>query len=279
VDEHDEIAAYGIRIGGLGMDSAPVPVAPTGWPAWEVVQRVDGTNDAPGTSIWPDEARIGMPGTGEFRLDRCAQRITSHTFERWPPGSLLHPGLASAAAVVALWMGRAAFHAAAVVIDGGAWALLGAQGAGKSTTAAHLADLGCPLLTDDLLVVDGETAFSGPAAIDLRPDAGPLLGGVSIGRVGLRERWRRPETIRALEAPLAGWVGLCWSAGLLSITEPGPTERVGILAEHAGLPLESAHLLNLADRPMLHVSRPPALDDAGSCAVALLEAVRTMAHI
>ncbi len=49
--------------------------------------------------------------------------------------------------------GVLALHASAVIIDGRAVALVGASGAGKSTTAAAFARAGMPVLADDVLAV------------------------------------------------------------------------------------------------------------------------------
>ena len=50
--------------------------------------------------------------------------------------------------------GKLVFHASAVQIDGGAVAILGESGRGKSTLAASFAASGSPFLTDDGLVVE-----------------------------------------------------------------------------------------------------------------------------
>jgi energy-coupling factor transporter ATP-binding protein EcfA2 len=48
--------------------------------------------------------------------------------------------------------GRSCLHASCVLINGEAIAIAGHQGAGKSTTAGMLNELGCPAITDDILV-------------------------------------------------------------------------------------------------------------------------------
>ena len=251
--------AYGLRIAGLDV----VPDgrrAPDAWPLWTMTQTTGAGDETPGMSIWDSTARIGVPGAGEFRLDRERRLIALHATTGWSGEALLHPGLSPAAAVIARWMGRSSLHAAAVVVDGLAWGLLGTRGGGKSTTAALLADLGCPLLTDDLLVVKGETCFAGPATVDLRADAAAHLGGRALGKLGSRERWRKSLPPSPLEAPLAGWVALEWSDGAVEVRPIDVGERIEVLGRHAALPIGGEHLLQLADRPMVRFARPHAPD-------------------
>lgn len=62
--------------------------------------------------------------------------------------------------VVLRMRGLTCLHASAVVVGGCAIALVGASGAGKSTTAAAFAHLGYPVLTDDVLALtDGGDCF------------------------------------------------------------------------------------------------------------------------
>ena len=206
-----DLAAYGVAFADLGGPDSPKP--PPTWPRWTVSQEIGPADDSPGMDVWDDQARIGMPTVGEFRLDRVVRRIVLHVRDPWPPEVVLHPGLAPAASVVAHWMGRASLHAAAVLIDGRVWGLLGEKSAGKSTMAAHLVRLGCGMVTDDLLVVDGIVGFAGPGAVDLRGDVGPALGGQPLGVIGTRERWRTALQVDTLSAPLGGWVELGWTEG------------------------------------------------------------------
>jgi hypothetical protein len=123
--------------------------------------------------------------TADFEIDRDAGLIVSHL----APDA--HEGLApillggSVLAYLSAGPGRLVLHAGAVEIDGRAVALVGASGAGKSTTVAHLCLAGTPLLTDDTLVVClGEGARRRPVAqrgsrtIRLRPGARRRLAGL-----------------------------------------------------------------------------------------------------
>ena len=66
-------------------------------------------------------------------------------------------------------------HATSVVVNGQAIAIMGDSGYGKSTLAAALIRKGCPLLTDDVLVLEllgnGVQAYPSLARLKLRPDS------------------------------------------------------------------------------------------------------------
>lgn len=74
--------------------------------------------------------------------------------------------------------GRVTLHGSAVSIDGTALAFLGPQGGGKSTTAAALAAIGCPVLSDDI-VAFGDDLLVQPAypQLNLWPDSVAALYG------------------------------------------------------------------------------------------------------
>lgn len=267
------VAAYGLRIAGLESAGEASRPAPESWPDWKVSQVVDRTDDRPGMSIWDATARIGIPGTGAWHIERGQRRIELRTRAPWSEEALLHPGLSPAAAVVAHWMNRSVVHAAAVVRDGRAWGIMGNRGSGKSTTAALLAELGFQLLTDDLLVVAGETGFAGPGAVDLRTDAARHLGGRPLGRLGGRERWRKAFPLGPLEAPVEGWVVLEPTGGAQRCDALPPAERLAVLSRHCSLPQYGRQLLLLADRPMLRFDlgsrRAGALAQVGGLAAAI----------
>ena len=264
-----DLAAYGVAFADLGSPNSLEPLP--SWPRWAVSQQVGPADDSPGLDVWADRARIGMPRVGEFRLDQEARQIVLHVRDPWPAEAILHPGLAPAASIVAHWMGRAAIHAAAVLIGGRVWGLLAEKGAGKSTMAAHLVRLGCGMVTDDLLVVDGMVGFAGPGAVDLRGDVGPGLGATPLGVIGTRERWRAALEIGALSAPLGGWVELGWTEGATASEEVGALGRLAALDRGAILPPEGAQLLRLADVPMSRFNRRYAADQARADAARLLE--------
>lgn len=67
--------------------------------------------------------------------------------------------------------GQEPLHATAVLTDWGAVAFMGESGFGKSTLGALMVEAGCPLVTDDMLVLtgsgDGFAAFPGPPRLKL----------------------------------------------------------------------------------------------------------------
>ena len=124
-------------------------------------------------------------------IDRHGGRALFEVPHPVRPDELVHPYLAPAAAVIGRWLGRESVHAGAIAVDGRALGVVGARGAGKSSTLAGWALDGGEVLCDDLLVLDGRTTFVGPRSIDLREDAAAQLGaGEPIGVTGARERWR-----------------------------------------------------------------------------------------
>lgn len=89
-------------------------------------------------------------------------------------------------------------HGSAVLVNGRAVAFLGSKGAGKSTMAAGLSALGCPLLTDDIVACHmdlGPQVFvaPGPPTLRLADDSAlisPGLFSMSPGYVnGKRRYW------------------------------------------------------------------------------------------
>jgi hypothetical protein len=264
--------AYGLAFDGLE-DAAGLLDPPVGWPSWSVEQRREGGRREAGVAVFDHEARIGLAGGGEIRLDRERRAITFATPEPLTPEAILHPGLSAPAAIASWWLGRTPLHASAVVLAGRAWAIVGERGSGKSTMAALLVRAGCGFLTDDLLVVDGDRAYAGPASIDLRADAGVELGAQALGRVGSRERWRRAAPVAVVEAPLAGMVVLAWAAGEPCLTAAPVPERMAALAAHSMLPLAPEGLLELLALPAIRLSRAPGLGDAARSAELLGDAL------
>ncbi len=158
--------AGGDEVAALWAGRKPIPLL--GVPdAAELVAEGDGTGyrlcwEGVGDFVLPGDGRIVCtrePG-GEGRWDR-----------------FLVAQVLPLAAVVA---GAEVLHASAVVLDGEVVGVVGASGAGKSTIAAQLVDLGAAFFTDDVLALTatGERvlAHPGPNLLRLEPDPGVLAG-------------------------------------------------------------------------------------------------------
>lgn len=111
--------------------------------------------------------------------------------------------------------GVLALHASAVVIDGEAWAFLGAGGAGKSSLAAAFARSGGTVLTDDVLAIRSSAgrwqAWPAYDHIRLWSDTPALPAGTADALPALSPTWeKRAFPIAASQqgrepVPFAGW--------------------------------------------------------------------------
>lgn len=174
---------------------------------------------------------------------------------------IVHPRLGMIAAVYAQWLpGRIAFHAGAFLAGGGAWAVVGQQGDGKSTMMAALALAGLPVLGDDTLVLERRRCLPGVRCVDLRPDAAERLAisdSLASVRRGGRERLFLDQPVR--DAPLAGWLFLRWGDELALRELPTP-ERIARIGHAQGWHrrgvTDPADLLDLAVLPAWELARP-----------------------
>ena len=268
--------AYGLALPGLEEVRDLLVPAPPDWPTLDVAQET-GLATAAEERVEEHRARLILRNGGEIEIERAGPRALFRVPVPLSPAALLHPYLAPVASVVALWRGRESLHAAAVVVDGAAWALLGERESGKSSTAAWLARAGFGVLCDDILVLDDGQALAGPRAIDLRAEpAARLEAGEELGLVGERERWRLRLDPVPPAVPLAGWVSLSWGERV-EVTSIPPAERIARLVAQRGLRVPApnpAVLVDLAALPAFELRRPR---DWGSLAEAsgrLLEALR-----
>jgi hypothetical protein len=260
---------YGFRLSGLSHDGSLLIDAPGAWPALEL-RRAPPNGDGPTSdSIAADRAHLVMR-SGWVELDRPTGVVTFRMAPRPPDRDLVHPYLAGPAAVAARWTGRDSFHAGAVVIGGGAWAVLGDKGNGKSTTLAWFALNGHPVLTDDLLVVDRDAGLAGPRCIDLRRESSERLGvGEPIGVVGERARWRFQLGDVPPRVPLRGFVTLAWDSALAFEPLRGVERLMALLPGRSVRrpPPHPAQLVDLSSLPVWRLRRPhrwDALADAGA---------------
>ncbi|MEA2828065.1 MAG: hypothetical protein QOG43_2504 [Actinomycetota bacterium] len=258
------LGAYGIGL--VGLDGARRLLGPVaeGGPDIVVERAAGGDLTLASEVIDEAHARCGLSGGGWVEMVSDAAEsptvtIRLHQPRAWDDEAVVHPFLASSAAVVSRWLGRVAFHAGAFVAGGGAVVILGDKGRGKSSTLGWLATQRVPVLTDDLVVVADGQVLVGPRCVDLRPDAAVALGvGENIGLVGARERWRFVLPECPEPAPLAGWVFPGW-ADEVSLVRIPARERVPRLFEHLALrlpPPDPALFLHLARLPAWEFRRP-----------------------
>src|SRR5215207_1935442 len=250
---------YGFRLVGVERARRLLIGAPAEWPELTLRTARATEREVPAADVvGPASATLPLHGSGWMEIERAGPRVTYHLPQAAAHEELVHPYLAPGAAVLARWLGREAFHAGAVVADGGAWAVLGDRESGKSSTLAWLALNGHPVLADDLVVLNGPDALAGPRCIDLRGDAAARFGaGEPLGVVGTRERWRLVLEPVPARVPLRGWIVLEWADAVAVEPVRGP-ERLLRLIPHRSVRLEppaAGALVELASLPLLAFRR------------------------
>jgi len=255
----DRLGAYGLCVHGVDVSPSELVQAPAHWPALELRVRVTATPRPELDYVDGDRASLVLRSGGSVVVDRTADLATFMLTARPSPSALVHPYLAAVAAVRAHWSGRDSFHAGGFVAGGGVWGLLGDKGAGKSSTLAAMSRAGVAVISDDVLILDGDNAFAGPRSIDLRGDAAQRLGiGRPLGVIGQRERWRLPLPTVDPELPFRGWVTLRWGPKVV-VDQVRGSNRLRELLRHRALrvpPPVPAALVELARRPLLALTRP-----------------------
>ncbi|HUF90889.1 MAG TPA: hypothetical protein VMR23_00835 [Candidatus Limnocylindria bacterium] len=152
---------------------------------------------APGAAPPPDDWQRQVPLAGggwylrwsnlvECLLSADARQIAYRPLPGGAAAAMETYLLGHVLSYVLLQHGEEPLHATAIVAGGGAVALMGDSGYGKSTLAAEFLRAGHRLLTDDLLVVRrdgaGFSAFPGPPRLKLFPPvAHALLGECASG--------------------------------------------------------------------------------------------------
>jgi hypothetical protein len=124
---------------------------------------------------------LRFPGLADFGVAAEGERIWCRPGPRLPPSTLHHLLLDQVLPLAIGRAGRLVLHASAVHVPGvGAVAFAGTTGRGKSSLAAALARRGCPVITDDCLVLDdgtaGPTAAPGYPGLRLWRDMARTLG-------------------------------------------------------------------------------------------------------
>jgi hypothetical protein len=127
---------------------------------------------------------LRVPSMADFVVSHDGRRVHCSPRRRLPPATLRHFLLDQVLPLALSRTSRLVLHASAVFVPGvGAVAFAGRAGRGKSTIAAALARDGCPLVTDDCLVVQPDPASGSPLAhsgypgVRLWGDAVEALGG------------------------------------------------------------------------------------------------------
>lgn len=117
-----------------------------------------------------DDVILAWPGAS-FRVG--AERVVVDARDQELASHLL---LTVVWSVVMSARGTEALHGSVVEHGGRAVAFLGPSGAGKSTACGMLIELGCRMVTDDLVLLDGAGAvMPGPPFLRLRDDPWSLL--------------------------------------------------------------------------------------------------------
>jgi hypothetical protein len=273
------VGAYGLRLEGVDARPLLVPADP-GWPSFHVRSQVAAPPWRDSDVVTDATADLRLQTGGEIVMERDPGLVVFRLERRLTDSELVHPYLAPVAAVAAHWFDRESFHAGAFVLDDATWGVIGEREAGKSTLLAGLALRGTPVLTDDMLIVDGDLPLPAPRSIDLRPSAAQHFGvGEPLGVVGARERWRLRLAPIAESAPLRGWVFLSWGDRVETSPLTAQT-RVARLGAQRGLrlaPRDPARLLDLAALPAWELRRPPEWDRLDSTIDALLDRVGSSA--
>lgn len=250
--------AWGVRFPGLAGPGMPFNDAPADWPKVAVEVRLHAKPEQ-AVEWGPDRARHPLRGGHQIEIRREPLAVDLVLARPTIPECVVAPHLTSAASTIALWSGRAAIHAGAFLHAGGVWALLGDKGHGKSSTLGWLATSGVPIVTDDLVVCDGDEVLAGPRCVDLRADAARHLdAGRDLGVVGTRERWRIDLPPCPPRTPLRGWIFLEWGAEV-AVERLRPIERLSRLAPHRAIAVpweDPVALLDLAARPAFVWHRP-----------------------
>jgi hypothetical protein len=273
--QRSSAGAYGFRLEGLDEAGALLVEAPDTWPLLSVLRVPHGDRPSLET-VTPDHACLWLPGGAWAELDRVAARAELRIPDDISDGALVHPYLAPVALVMARWLGREGFHGGGIVAGDGVWAVLGDKSAGKSTMLARLAQSGVPVVSDDVMLLDGLTVFAGPRSIDLRAEAARRLGaGEPLGRIGARERWRLALSPVPVELPLRGWITLEWGDAVALDPVRGAA-RMAALLPHRGVrmaPLDPMALVRLSTLPHLRFTRPREWDSLDAATDRLLVAI------
>ncbi len=211
------------------------------------------------------------PAPGGVRIDVHASKVLVEA--TLAHSEVVHPGLARVGAAFARARGGDSLHGGAVAGRHGAWALIGAKTAGKSTLLAALARQGTPVVCDDTLVLHGDRVMAGPRCIDLRPESDRFGPAQSVRPASPRRRISLPAI--AAEHTMAGLIYLEWSDApceLVPLGRRAAMECLIALHEDVGWPSDPHTLLDLIGLRTYVLRRRPDWEtlDASVSAVAQL---------
>ena len=256
------LGGYGFRLAGLESAADWLTPSDPQWPVMSIVRRHGHVTIHP--YLVNDEraefcTRDQTDQIGSVHLDRLTMTARFTSPGGFSDNAVVHPDLGLLGAIAQRWGGRDVFHGGAFLTDRGAWAVLGAKEAGKSSLLGLLAAGGVGIVADDALVVADQQVLAGPRCIDLRESAADWLQqGSDIGMIGERRRWRVRLPAVPSSAPLRGWVLPTWGAELSFHSVP-PRDRLQLLCQSltlADVPIQPAQLLALAALPMIVFRRP-----------------------
>lgn len=244
--------AYGLRVRS-DIDIPGAPAEPRAVEAPDIVIALAPPRAAQSADIYRFEGEalcFTMPGIAEYRCGTDRIEVIPHP----DAGVADVVGMLIATALPALLWRRGGFvlHAAAARLPGhgGALAIAGSSGVGKSTILAQLADAGAAVLADDTLLLDPR-----------RGEGAGLPGGYFVAQEGSARRFQ-PAAQSLARAPVA--TILILSRGdpgtAVALTRVAPVEAVARLLANRHRPrvpdLLGRRAATLADSALLAGSIP-----------------------
>jgi hypothetical protein len=245
------------------------------FPAVKLVRDIGPVEDDPRTHFRITYASFPI-GRGRLLVERDSATATFRSSVPLADDEVIHPWLSRVAGMFGHWLGREVLHGGAFTAGDGAWAVIGASEAGKSTLLAGLVGAGLDVLTDDVLVIDERLVCAGPRCIDVRPEAAVAIGAddAPAGRGGTRRRLRLPPAPATV--PLAGIVHLRWGERV-EIARLPLADRIEMLRAAAWLgpmdPIGKRALLDMASLPTVELVRPRRLEHIHESVTMLVSAV------
>lgn len=212
--------------------------------------------------IGADRVLYGIRGATTYDVRRDPPLVRMDFPAPVPPGALVHPLLTIGMSIHARWRGDVTLHAGAFETPAGAWGVIGAREAGKSSILASIGQRGLPIVADDLLTIEDGEVWAGPSCVDLRPDTADHFPEARyLGFVGNRPRYRLGTRHGSARVPMRGFFLLDWHAEPRVAIEPLSADlRLRSLYRQEYIRLvgysEPTKLVPLVALPAWRVSRP-----------------------